>query len=77
MPMKWQRMSQERGICKSFSTKKTEVVYQPAPGKPTITVNGQRQTVYKVLFVLEFYGPVNNEVMSSRSVNSGTVPGQV
>ena len=29
-----------------------------------------------VLFVLEFNGPVNNEVMSSRSVNSGTVPGQ-
>ena len=29
-----------------------------------------------VLFVLEFYGPVNNEVMSSRSVNSGTFPGQ-
>ena len=28
------------------------------------------------LFVLRFYGPVNNEVMSSRSVNSGTVPGQ-
>ena len=28
------------------------------------------------LFVLEFYSPVNNEVMSSRSVNSGTVPGQ-
>ena len=28
------------------------------------------------LFVLEFYGPVNNEAMSSRSVNSGTVPGQ-
>ena len=27
--------------------------------------------------VWEFYGPVNNEVMSSRSVNSGTVPGQV
>ena len=26
-------------------------------------------------FVLEFHGPVNNEVMSSRSVNSGTVPG--
>ena len=23
-----------------------------------------------------FNGPVNNEVMSSRSVNSGTVPGQ-
>ena len=28
------------------------------------------------LFVLDFYGPVNNEAMSSRSVNSGTVPGQ-
>ena len=28
------------------------------------------------LFVLEFYGPVNNVVMSSRLVNSGTVPGQ-
>ena len=26
------------------------------------------------LFVLWFYGPVNNEVMLSRSVNSGTVP---
>ena len=29
-----------------------------------------------VLLVLEFYGPVNNEVISSRSFNSGTVPGQ-
>ena len=28
------------------------------------------------VFVLEFYGPVNNEVMLSQSVNSGTVPGQ-
>ena len=28
------------------------------------------------VFVLGFYGPFNNEVMSSRSVNSGTVPGQ-
>ena len=28
------------------------------------------------LFVLGFYGPVNNEVISSQSVNSGTVPGQ-
>ena len=28
------------------------------------------------LFVLGFYGPVNNKVMSSRSVNSGTVPRQ-
>ena len=32
--------------------------------------------LYACLFVLEFYGPVNNEVMSSRSVNSGTVSGQ-
>ena len=31
----------------------------------------------KDLFVLEFYGPVNNEVMPSRSVISGTVPGQL
>ena len=28
------------------------------------------------LFVSEFYGPVNNEVMSSLSASSGTVPGQ-
>ena len=28
------------------------------------------------LLVMVFYDPVNNEVMSSRSVNSGTVPGQ-
>ena len=28
------------------------------------------------LFVLGFYGPVNNEVMLNRSVNSGTIPGQ-
>ena len=28
------------------------------------------------MFVLAFYGPVNIEVKSSRSVNSGTVPGQ-
>ena len=32
--------------------------------------------VFVCLFVLGFNGPVNNEVMSSRSVNSGTVPGQ-
>ena len=31
---------------------------------------------HDILFVLGFYGPVNNEVMSSRSVKSGTVPGQ-
>ena len=29
------------------------------------------------LFVFVFYCPVNKEVMSSWSVNSGTVPGQV
>ena len=29
-----------------------------------------------VLFVLKFYGTVNNEVMSSQLVNCGTVPGQ-
>ena len=29
-----------------------------------------------ILFVLGFYGPVNNEVMSSWSVYSGTIPGQ-
>ena len=33
-------------------------------------------SLYASLFVLQFYGPVNNEVMSSQSVNSGTVPGQ-
>ena len=32
--------------------------------------------IHVCLFVLEFYGPVNNEVMSSRSVNSGTIHGQ-
>ena len=32
--------------------------------------------LFVCLFVLGFYGPVNNEVMSSGSVNSGTVPGQ-
>ena len=37
-------------------------------------IKGLLDGVY--LFVLGFYGPVNNEVMSSRSVNSGTVPGQ-
>ena len=29
-----------------------------------------------ICVVLEVYGPVNNEVMSSRSVNIGTFPGQ-
>ena len=37
-----------------------------------------KSSVHKLLnlFVLGFYGPVNNEVMSSLSVSSGTVPGQ-
>ena len=30
----------------------------------------------KFFICVGFYGPVNNEVMSSRSVNSSTVPGQ-
>ena len=34
------------------------------------------EIIFFCLFVLEFYGPANNEVMSSRSVNSGAVPGQ-
>ena len=42
------------------------------PSKHGSKVTGGIQTC----FVLEFYGPVNNEVMSSRSVNSGTAPGQ-
>ena len=29
-----------------------------------------------IMFMLEFYGPVNNEVMLSRSVNSDTIPRQ-
>ena len=60
----WQRVLQQRRKCKkgvdqvsdscdsydlTISIKKTEVVYQPAPGKPykepTITVKGQRQQV--------------------------------
>ena len=40
-----------------------------------IVVSKQRNT-YGLGFVLEFYGLVNNEVMSCQSVNSGTVPGQ-
>ena len=44
-------------------------------------VNTSTQSEYTVyiifcLLVLGFYGPVNNDVMSSRSVNKGTVPGQ-
>ena len=37
----------------------------------------KEMTAFVSCFVcVGFYGPVNNEVMSSRSVNSGTVPGQ-
>ena len=39
-----------------------------------VTNTFHRETV--CLFVLEFYGPVNNEVMWSRSVNCRTVTGQ-
>ena len=46
-------------------------------------VDSEMPSLYlNILFVLfvslcwEFDGPVNNEVMSSRSVNSGTVPEQ-
>ena len=36
----------------TISIKKTEVVYQPAPGKPTITVKGQRlQAVDKCTYL--------------------------
>ena len=37
-----------------------------------------KQHTFKLvdLLVLGFYGSVNNKVMSSRSVRSGTVPGQ-
>ena len=38
--------------------------------------NGDLMQAMYCLFVLGFYGPVNNEVMSSRSVKSGTFPGQ-
>ena len=42
------------------------------------SVNNQYCAYGKVfcLYMLEFYGPVSNEVMSSRSINRGTVPEQ-
>ena len=42
------------------------------------TCDFQRKKIERIvcLFVLEFYGPVNNEVNLSRSVNSVTVPEQ-
>ena len=68
--MTWQRVLQQKkvqksvdqvsGSCDSYdlaiSIKKTEVVYQPAPGKPykepTITVKGQGlQVVYKFTYL--------------------------
>ena len=44
--------------------------------QPTPNCGSSCEKVLFCLFVLEFYGPVNNEDVSSRSVNSGTVPGQ-
>ena len=45
----------------TISTKKTEVVHQPAPGKPyrepTITVNGQKLQVVDKLPILEALSP--------------------
>ena len=57
----------------------TSLIYtgHPSNGQLAHTPsNGQlaRTPLKCCLFVLEFYSPVNNEVMSSRSVNSGTVP---
>ena len=49
----------------------------PSLGTPLgSVVLGREEKRQVFVFVLEFYDPVNNEVMSSRSVNSGTVPGQ-
>ena len=45
----------------------------PLPPSPLL---GKTLIDASVLFALEFYGPVNNEVMSSLSVNSGIVSGQ-
>ena len=55
-------------------------IWRSAKSRPMVTVILQFLELnvinINVMFVLEFYGLVNNEVMSSRSVNSGTVPGQ-
>ena len=37
---------------------------------------GMPRLIFVCLFMLAFYDPVNNEVMSSQSVNRGIVPGQ-
>ena len=54
-------------------------ICKPASAQVSITNIDQCDTHVSIivcLFVLEFYGPVNNKVMSSQSVNSGTVPWQ-
>ena len=51
----------------TISTKKTEVVHQPAPGKPysepTITVNGQKLQVVDT-FILEALSPEQCTLMT-------------
>ena len=42
-----------------------------------VQFNNQNTSAIKRFGLLEVYGPVNNEVMSSRSVNSGTVLGEI
>ena len=55
-------------------------IWRSAKHRPMVTVIFQFLELnlvnINVIFVLEFYGLVNNEAMSRRSVNSGTVPGQ-
>ena len=55
------------------------LIYAPICNHYIINSNfmlGYTIAIYQNRYVLGFYGQVNNEVMSSRSVNSGTVPGQ-
>ena len=62
--------------CKLFTVYTEQTSSMLQAGYPTVTTpsDGVRLVC---LFVWGFYGPVNNEVMSSRpSVNSGSVPGQ-
>ena len=68
-----QTRQMSRPGCRSFC----RFFHAPAP----ILLSRQRLTKVRAdllvcLFELEFYGPVNNVVMSSRSVNSGNVPVQ-
>ena len=60
----------------STITKSRKVKKEHAKIEIYSTYENSKQYVCFCLFVLGFYGPVNNEVMSSRSVNSGTVPGE-